>query len=75
MNQIPYYTADDESQWCGHIWKQREYIGGRWGFMWTVLPPYAADDGDAVAGGWEFDQGVAESRMREVLSKYSNGSV
>lgn len=68
MKAIPYYTTEDESQWCGHIWKQRREKGGPWGFMWEVIPPYAGDD-DAVARGWSHRQDLAEMRMNEALEK------
>lgn len=60
---VPYYTTEDESQWCGHVWRQRERIGGRWGFAWEVIEPY----GEAVISGWRLTQEEAEHAMDQAL--------
>lgn len=67
MKDVPYYTTDDESQWCGHVWKQRDRIGGRWGFMWEVTPPF---DDEPIAGGWRETQEQAERAMNESLQRH-----
>lgn len=64
--EVPYYTSDDESQWCGHVWRQRDRIGGRWGFAWEVIPPYGVE---GVACGWCGTQQDAEARMNEKLTE------
>lgn len=74
MPEVPYYTTDDESQWCGHVWRQRDRIGGRWGFAWEVTEPHG-HEGSAVAGGWRATQEAADAAMREALKRYQEGSV
>lgn len=64
---IPYYTTDDESKWCGHLWRQRSQIGGIWGVAWAVYPPYGEDQ--PAASGWRPDQAQAESAMSEALER------
>lgn len=64
MRDVPYYTTDDESQWVGHVWQQRDRIGGRWGFMWEIIPPF---DTVAESGGWRSTQEQAESAMEQCL--------
>jgi hypothetical protein len=63
MRGLPYFTTEDESQWCGHVWRQRERMGGPWGVAWEVIAPF----GDAVAGGWRRTQEEAEDAMNAVL--------
>lgn len=69
MRDVPYYTTEDESKYCGHVWKQRDRIGGQWGFMWEVLPP-DSDGDDPIAGGWCPTQQAAETRMHDELKKH-----
>jgi len=64
MPDVPYYTTDDESQWCGHIWQQRMFISGPWGYMWEVTPPFGDEP---VASGWRATQHAAEFAMQEFL--------
>lgn len=68
MREVPYYTTDDESEYCGHIWKQRNGIGGPWGFAWEVLAPY---DDNPVAEGWRSTQSAAERAMNEALERHN----
>lgn len=63
LREVPYHTTDDDSQWCGHVWQQRQYVGGPWGFVWEVIEPY----GDAVASGWRVTQEAAEAVMYRVM--------
>ena len=65
MREVPYYTTDDESQWCGHIWRHYEHLGGRWGFCWEVMEPHSCA---TVAGGWRETQEAAEKAMNESLA-------
>lgn len=39
MPEVPYYTIENEAEPCGHIWRQRDRIGRRWGFQWEVIEP------------------------------------
>lgn len=64
---VPYYTTDDESQWCGHVWRQRDRIGGRWGFAYEVIPPYGMEP---IQAGWRETQEQAERAMREGLESH-----
>jgi hypothetical protein len=66
--KVPYYTTENDAEYCGHVWKQREYIGGRWGFAWAVYPPYEV--GQALeASGWRLTQEEAEKAMNKALAK------
>lgn len=73
QREVPYYTTDDESKWCGHIWHQRRgsYGGvrGPWGFMYEVTPPYSDDP---VASGWRATQESAEAAMNAALREHQN---
>lgn len=64
MKEVPYYTTEDESQWCGHVWRQRDRPGGRWGFMWEVIPPFGTEN---ESMGWRQTQEEAEREMNRVL--------
>lgn len=65
MREVPYFTTDDDAELCGHIWRQRQRIGGPWGFAWEVM------DGDnAIACGWDATQEAAERRMNEALETH-----
>lgn len=66
MREVPYFTTDDESKPCGHIWKQRQHMGGPWGFAWEVTQPYGDEP---IAGGWRRTQEEAEKAMNEVLER------
>lgn len=68
MAKVPYFTTDDETQYCGHIWRQRQgaHPSGRWGFQWEVLPPGGEEP---IAGGWRSSQEAAEKAMAEALER------
>lgn len=51
---LPYLTGDDESKWIGHLWRQRDRPGGRWGVAFAVYPPYSEDP---EAQGWRASVG------------------
>lgn len=68
--EVPYYTTDDESKWCGHIWRARYGPGGSWGFMYEVTPPHSEDP---VASGWRGTQEAAEDAMNATLKEHENG--
>lgn len=63
----PYYTSDDESQWIGHIWRQRRSIGGKWGFAYEVLPPFSEEP---IQVGWRETQEDAERDMERSLKRH-----
>ena len=67
MREVPYSTTEDESEYCGHIWRQRCYSGGPWGFAWDVLEPGGEYH---VARGWQETQEAAEAAMHQALEKY-----
>lgn len=67
MREVPYYTSDDDTQWTGHIWRQRDRIGGRWGFAYEVFPPF---DENPIGGGWRETQEAAEHAMNESLKRH-----
>lgn len=69
MLEAPYYTTDNETEYCGHVWRQRQSIGGPWGFQWSVIPPYGSGDEDAIAGGWRRTQEEADRAMNEALER------
>ena len=66
MRKVPYYTSDDESQWIGHIWRQRDRIGGNWGYCYEIMAPYADEP---MATGWRSTQEAAESAMERMLAE------
>jgi hypothetical protein len=68
MPEVPYYTNDNEDEWCGHIWQQRDRIGGQWGFAWEVLEPFTNEQ--PVAFGWRATQEQAEKAMNEALARH-----
>lgn len=67
MREVPYYTSDDESEWTGHVWRQRSHVGGPWGFAWEVLAPYGEEP---VATGWRSTQAGAEQGMLQSLETH-----
>ncbi len=71
MREVPYYTTDDDSQWCGHVWRQRREIGGPWGFAWEVIPPHFEEPSSS---GWCADQANAEARMMNAMPKQAKDS-
>lgn len=66
MRQVPYFTTEDDTQYCGHVWRQRDSVGGRWGFAWEVLSPWEEE----IASGWRLSQEEAELVMSAILSQY-----
>lgn len=72
MREVPYCTTDDESQWIGHIWRQRQYIGGPWGYCYEVHAPF---DRSPCVCGWRSTQEQAEQAMRLALKEKSGESL
>ena len=67
--EVPYYTTDDETQPCGHVWRERSTLESAWGYGWAV---YAAFSEDRVSGGWSPTQAGAEAAMREALKRIAD---
>lgn len=65
--EVPYFTNENPAKYCGHIWRQKD-SGGRWGFMWEVMPPH---DEEPIAYGWRATQQQAEEAMNAVLKERS----
>lgn len=69
---VPYYTTDDESKWCGHIFRARQgnSPSGRRGYQFCVYPPYSTGNpSDAEVTGWRPTQDSAERAMNEALAR------